>query len=353
VTLIVWLRADAAVGKPGDIIRLHADGEPMYGDDGQLLKVKEDPNEPGDYRVNLEDGYFLVHLPTGYTQDESLACVTSMHGAHETETTKFAIDGFRLNKLADKGKFIAVYPIAQTAYTILGEPHHTWNSPIGTVSDYWSNLRDDAKYLERVYGWVTTHLRVDKKRFSLGGFSDGAILSNSIAQTSDIPIDCLFLAGGTMFDRYLVRHRKDGKGPNTVVIQVSKDDDEILPLDTAEGEVQYGKQYWQARNLVGLRFDLSKPRRQVDYWLGELLARAGGKQPIMSINASDTSLCTSYTVLTPGGEVLRVVIYSVPGGHALHGQPAAEIQGIQPNPDFPWPDKVAGFVTGDIPPEAR
>jgi len=349
VWLLVFLRVDPVIGKPGEVIRLDGNGQPKIGPDGKYLKVEGDPKDPGFYRVNLEDGYFLLQMPEGYDDDnELLAFACHFIGSHETDAIGMAIHGFRMTELANKHRFVNFYPISPVAYTLLGEPHHAWYSPLGTLSPRYGCPRDDGKFAKHAYQWMRQHVRVNPKRFTLHGFSDGALLALVLAQTQtdEMPIECLILAGGTIL-KWQLQRPLQGPGPRIVVIQLNENDAEILPIDTADGEVVTGGfWYWLARNVIGLtNLDDSIPRRQVDYWTMVLCGRAGITWPpsLSEVGTFFTGRRTVFSAQTPKRE-LQVIVYVVPQGHALAGQPGAEAQGEQPDKNFPWPEIVADFI---------
>jgi hypothetical protein len=343
----LWAAPKAdAIGKPGTATVLDPTGQPLMSY-GHPVRVVGRLKQPGDYLVTLGKRVFIAHIPTGYKDGELCPWLILLHGSNESQPIAFALRYCGMNLQSDRWyRFIVIYPIAQSPYTLWGTPYYAWNSRLGTLSNFNNRFMDDADFIKDVYRWVLAHTSADPAKFSLGGHSDGALLASGIAQTGAMPMKWLIACGGTMLDGQETRHPK--KGPENVFLQINTSDKQILPLDTPEGKVERGTLY----NIITLgggfwNLSRSRPSLQERFWLQDALAGGSIKEIKHAYTAEGGLRCTIYFI-SKGGKVRAVVVWHVRGGHAWHGSPD---RGIAPNLDFPLSDLIAMSVTGKAPPE--
>lgn len=117
---------------------------------------------------------YKVHLPAGYRADNPLPMVIIIHGAFDTGKNMERVSGF--SKLADKEKFIAVYP---EGMGIFGFIQH-WNAGhcCGKAA---ADQIDDVGFLEAVIENACSRLAVDRRRIYMTGFSNGGMLVHRFA----------------------------------------------------------------------------------------------------------------------------------------------------------------------------
>ena len=335
--------ADAQVGL---MTQIDDQGNPVFRN-GRVVQFTGRPTEPGNYRVSLGNRrFFVLHLPEGYRddpQEDLLPTLSLLHGDHQESAIEWALADCQMNGYADRDRFIGVYPAAQPLYTIFGQPYHSWNSRLGTLSKFDSRFEDDAEYLDRVHKWVLANTRADPDNFNLGGFSGGVPMAMNAVQLGAVRFNCFIAIAGTMLEGQQLRHL-NGRGPNHVLIQINTRDT-VLPFNTNNpDQVVPGAHHWRNTRLLGyVNLDKSKPGRQPSYWEKELLA--GGKSVF---SAEENAVYTRSTVVTqlPDGQVKEVTVYEVDGGHAWHGNPEGgdDEEPFPPRMDFSLADLIAQFI---------
>jgi len=306
----------------------------------------ERPTKPGDYRVSMGNRQFLLHLPPGSpdTGDKKRQVLCLLHGAHEDDPESWGLRKFGMNAHADKDGFICVYPIAQPVYSVLSKEFYAWNSKLGTLAEFREKFEDDAQFLKMIHGWLVQNVSADPEDFSLGGFSEGALMSTIMAQTGELPINWLFSCGGTLLEGQEKRHPQ--KGPRHVFIQLNMKDDKVLP-NNKDGVVVQGTQFGMAQLVGYVNMAKSKPLSQVRYWRQEFLA-GGGKEEHSAEEKKGVYRRNTYLVRQADGGVKHATVVDevVEGEHAWHGHPEGgdPEEGIKPRMDYSLPDTIAELL---------
>jgi len=336
-------RAQDAGAKESVLIKIDAKGKPIAG----AAKFHGRPAEPGTYMVRLGKRYFILHLPKGYRDNGQtpLPVLLLLHGAHQEDPLEWALVDCQMNQYSDRDKFICVYPAAQALYTVKWQKCHSWNSKLGTLSDFNDKFEDDAQFLKQVCRWVLENTSADPNNFNLGGFSEGALMAQDVAQSGEIAkINCLILCAGTMLEGQQNR-RLNGNGPRHVFIQLNAVDT-VLPYNPDDVEaVVEGKSHFRNTWFLGfVNLAKSKPGLQEPYWLNEALA--GGGKSEHAKEETEVYRRDTYLIRHVGERINDVTVYRVQGDHAWHGSPEggdAE-EGIVPRLDFPLGELIAQYI---------
>jgi len=138
---------------------------------------------------------YLIHIPNAYKADKSMPLVIIIHGAFSTAKEMERQSGFI--ELADKEKFIAVYP--NGAYGIFGLLQH-WNAGHCCGKAASDNI-DDVGFLDMVIADVAERFDIDKKRIYMVGFSNGGMLTYRFAAERSEVVAAIATVGATLGGR--------------------------------------------------------------------------------------------------------------------------------------------------------
>lgn len=134
----------------------------------------------GDYPYTLSWGglerSYVVHVPPAYNCRAALPVVLVLHGAGGSATQ--AINNYRMNPLADRNGFLAVYPNG-TGVQILATGLYTWNVGYccGPALD---NNVDDMGFLAALLDELPKQFKVDTNRIYAAGMSNGGMMAHRI-----------------------------------------------------------------------------------------------------------------------------------------------------------------------------
>lgn len=147
-------------------------------------KKNDDPDKV--YRINGTmniDGRartFLLNLPPGYYENESMSLVIGLHGTGGSAVQFDRDYGFTAK--ANSEGFIIVYPEGVRSDGIL--KLRTWNA--GTCCDYAAEQNiNDVKYIRTLIDELVAKYKIDPKRVYLTGMSNGGMMAYRLA--SEMP----------------------------------------------------------------------------------------------------------------------------------------------------------------------
>jgi polyhydroxybutyrate depolymerase len=159
------------------------------------------------------DRTYRLHKPAGLTAAAPL--VVMLHGA--TGTGEQAEKSYGWDQLADSAHFVVAYPDG------VG---HTWNGH-GCCGKAMRENVDDAGFITAMVGQISAGLPIDKSRVYAAGFSNGGIMSYTLACNTGI-----FAAIGpdsaTMLDACTAPHP-------TSVIHIHGTADKVVPYNGGQG----------------------------------------------------------------------------------------------------------------------
>lgn len=251
-----------------------------------------------DLRIHGFRRTYRVHIPNGYTGENSLPLVVVVHGAFYTAKKMERTSGF--SELADREGFIAVYP---NGMGILGFLQH-WNAGhcCGKAA---ADQLDDVGYLSAVIEDVCDRLKVDRQRIYMVGFSNGGMLVHRFAaERGELLAAAAPLAatGGGRSDAGSPLWHIPKPAVSMPLLTIHGMDDEQIPF---KGGVTIGsdaeRQYWSVQHTL-------------DVWIE---TNQCGVQPRTQEKRSGKVKVTSW--LSPTGDS-DVVLYQLYGwGHVWPG----------------------------------
>jgi polyhydroxybutyrate depolymerase len=135
-------------------------------------------------RVDGQERRYYVHVPPGLDAQQPTPLVIALHGGGAT--AKSIIEGSKLSAIADREKFVVVYPESV---------NRQWNngSKGGSLKVRHGNA-DDVRFISELIDLVASERNIDPRRIFATGMSMGAMmcyrlaceLSNRIAAISPV-----------------------------------------------------------------------------------------------------------------------------------------------------------------------
>ena len=107
---------------------------------------------------------YWTYLPAGISANAAVPLVFVLHGSAGSGEDMIAITQHGFEKIADKEKFIVVYPDAL---------ERRWNEQDGTA--------DDAGFLLAIAGKLAAESLIDKKHIFIAGISNGGMMAQRLA----------------------------------------------------------------------------------------------------------------------------------------------------------------------------
>jgi polyhydroxybutyrate depolymerase len=162
---------------------------------------------------------YFMHIPKGITGQQTVPLVLVFHGYRESGT--YARYYTEFDPIADVNGFIVTYPDG-----------YSWNAG-GCCGDAQKNNTDEPAFVRAIIADVETLVNVDLKRIYATGFSNGALLSYSLAcQMSDT------LAAVAPVDGALIYTPCKPQQPVSI-IHVHGANDEVFPVNGGGVSVQF------------------------------------------------------------------------------------------------------------------
>ncbi|NTW24384.1 MAG: T9SS type A sorting domain-containing protein [Lentimicrobium sp.] len=127
---------------------------------------------------------WIVYLPDGYTQGQSLPLLLALHGYTQDGQSMMQFSNF--NSVADTGDFVVVYPDGVD---------NSWN-----VGFAGGSTADDVGFLSALIDTLYKYYNVDLNRVYSTGFSNGGFMSYRLACEAGNIIAAIAPVSGTMTD---------------------------------------------------------------------------------------------------------------------------------------------------------
>jgi len=125
----------------------------------------------GDATISLQSGgrarSYIQHVPSGLTAGVPLAVLIDLHGAGGNGKQQQGLSGF--NSLADKEKFLAIFPNGVDGY---------WNVDDTCCGTAGKEKIDDVGFLKAIITKLSAETCIDAKRIFVSGFSNGGGLTH-------------------------------------------------------------------------------------------------------------------------------------------------------------------------------
>ncbi len=137
------------------------------------LKISESGDIQGSITVDGIKRTFIIHLPKNYSKNNSMPMIIALHGGGGNGKDMEKLTNYKFNKLADKEKFIVVYPD--------GIGRH-WNDG-RNLSFYYTQRENinDVKFISELIDYMVKDYNVNASRVYVTGMSNGALMTYRLA----------------------------------------------------------------------------------------------------------------------------------------------------------------------------
>lgn len=262
-----------------------------------LQKMQTQPEEnnalgTGDTEKSIVAGgitrTYIVHLPTGYTNEQPYPLVFVLHGGMGNANRAIRIS--QMNPTADSEGFIVVYPNGTGKRK---DKFLHWNDG-SQRSGQQANTVDDTAFFRQLITQLKQDYTIDSKRIYVTGISNGAMMAHRLGcELSDQFAAIAPVAGALNYD-------KSSPAEPLSVIIFHGTEDQFVPYEGGVGKA-----------AKGTRTDASVAYA-VNFWVTH-----NGCNPIPARTESGTVIMEQYS----GGKAhTDVVLYTVKGGgHAWPG----------------------------------
>ena len=192
---------------------------------------------------NGESREYLVYIPVGYSEAETLPLLFAFHGNGGEPASFLSYADFR--PVADRDGIVLVYPLG----TLLqGEGTH-WN-PLLPTSEGNKSTADDFGFVDELITLLGTQLNIDETRVYATGYSNGAGLAYGLACYLSDRVTAVAPVSGSMWIEM-----NDNCAPShpTSVAIFNGTNDFIRPYDGYPGylmSVDAALGYWKTFNQV-------------------------------------------------------------------------------------------------------
>lgn len=196
--------------------------------------------------VNGEQRTYWLYVPDGCQPDAPL--VVALHGAggHSTDNSP------RFNPIADQEKFIVVYPQGKDIYfPVFGGTVPGWNS---TGED-----SEDVDFIKAIIEEMAERYAINRKRIYCCGFSNGGMMTYSLANTSSDIFAAFASISGFPLNEFHLHHT--GERPVPFLHIHGKNDDfvkySLMPVIVDEMVARVGANPVPVKTSVAGKYDKS------------------------------------------------------------------------------------------------
>lgn len=222
----------------------------------KTLPAIDKPQNPGDhvYKVTIDgaERTYRVHVPPSYNGKTPMPLVILLHGHGQTgeEIARHT----KMNELADREGFIAVYPDARTWAG--REEWRAWDTDNGLVPP--GSHANDVGFIRNIIESNEKNLAIDSKRIFLAGLSNGGMMAFRAAGELSDKVAAIAVVSGAMSGI-----EPPPKLPISV-LNIHGTEDEIVPYEglknvpaslTAVGlpkfkPMDYATKFWVEQNKI-------------------------------------------------------------------------------------------------------
>lgn len=217
---------------------------------------KADVTKPGDYvfstSIDGAEREYRVHVPPTYDPKKAMPLVLLLHG-HAQDGAEIARHT-KLNALADREGFIAVYPDA-TPWAGRRE-WRAWDTDNGLLPP--GSNTDDVAFLRHVIESAEKNYTIDPKRIYMGGMSNGGMMTYRAAGELSDKLAAIAVISGAMSGI-----EPSIKSPLSVM-HIHGTNDPIVPYDGLKNvpeslrviglpkfkPLSYASSYWAEQNQI-------------------------------------------------------------------------------------------------------
>lgn len=249
--------------------------------------------------VDGVDRYYFVHLPYRYKKENKMPVVFVLHGGLGNAQTAMRMTD--MNSLADKEKFIVVYPNGTGRFK---NRFLTWNASYNCCGYAMREEIDDVKFINKVIEEIKNDYNVDKQRIYVSGMSNGGMMSYRLACELSKKIAAIAVVAGALNYQYC-------SPVDTVpVIIFHGKKDYHVPFNGGVGKKSVGRFY---RKKYGLEPRADQPvDTAVDFW-----CKNNGCQPTAKVIENEQLIKKVYDQCVDETELVLYIIKN--GGHSWPG----------------------------------
>lgn len=162
---------------------------------------------------------YLLYIPAGYTGDNVVPLLFSLHGAGGTKESQFELSQF--NELADSENFILVTPEGE---------NRVWNQASSSMG------ADDVGFINALMDEIISEYNIDDKRMYVAGSSNGAFMALQLACQLNDRVAAVAAVKGYM----LAGQIEDCKATRPIaIIQMHGTEDPLVSYGNVDTTIQF------------------------------------------------------------------------------------------------------------------
>lgn len=208
----------------------------------------------------------IVYTPTTLPAMGKRSMLVALHGGGGN--AQFMLDHLKINGVAEKSGFIVAYLEGSAAANRMGDKLKAWNAGSGCCGKPYQDRVDNVGYITGAVRYLQQKYGVDPAKTFGVGHSNGAIMMQTLACTSELFKTVVTLAGTLMAE---VQTCPDARGHTIINYHGAED----INLPMAGG---YGK-----KGVTNINFTSQEKAK-------ERFEAAGGKYILKTLPGSDHSI---------------------------------------------------------------
>ncbi|MEZ4536999.1 MAG: PHB depolymerase family esterase [Cyanobacteriota/Melainabacteria group bacterium] len=192
---------------------------------------------------------YEVYVPKNYDEKTPMPLIMILHGTTLERSNRYFADQLRMEDLADRHGFVAVYPIAHSRPVFGGIVEvDSWNADGLNIMEQ-DRRYDDVLFLDHVLDDVSGKMSVDIKRISAVGHSAGGMLIQRYQLERPGRLASIASISGTILvnkEAPAGLEQKDQSGVPILIIHGG--DDYVLPYNGGSKLAWLGADYFDGAN---------------------------------------------------------------------------------------------------------
>lgn len=177
----------------------------------------------GKIKVDGKQRTYELYIPKGYyTDDKNLPLLIAMHGRLGTGKQMMESSGF--NEIADREKFIVVYPDGLD---------RSWADGRGETPSDKKNI-NDVKYISSLIDHLSEKYRVDTSKVFATGHSNGGAMTNRLGFDLSMKLAGIASVGANVSEEMVKKFSSEKHIP---VLFINGTDDEFIPFEGGKGKM--------------------------------------------------------------------------------------------------------------------
>lgn len=254
---------------------------------------------------------YLLHLPTGYSSQDSYPLVLVLHGGGGNNKNSF--EKYKFGPKADQEGFIVVAPNGVDKNWNDGRGTTARESTADTVTDV-----DDVDFIDTLLNHIADSYAVDTTRVYATGVSNGSLMTQRLACELPNTFAAIAPSSGPMLKESITSICADSEPIAVVGFQATEDP--FFPIDNSDGIRELPRILAQQ----GIQQTPVTAEEITAFWTEKNQCASTPEIENILDTANDGTFVTKYSFndCLPGADV---VYYIVDG--AGHGWPGGETQG--------------------------